>query len=1014
MALGESTSPAQPPPDTAQSPIGSLAIESQKLAINRIRAELRTFSERMSRRLAELALNKVTPEMVEQAWLDAEATRLQVESLGLDLADTRCRIERIGRTIQALQAQEQWLANPVREEAATARAAELDRVRQQLTQERRLLGQAKDRLETVQEYGELARFRSGLAEQWLGGMREAFRLQQEQYRRTEQEAREEQLQTEQQTYLAKAAQLRERLMRAGDSLAESDRRWLETEMKLAETRARLLQHDIRLSGIENDLVSLEALVAQSDASPEELQDGLQALRDLLDEIKATQKLFDESRPLAERQKRLIEQRRRLMGAGDRADSAGEKGIGEMLVELQRRREWIAQLLTRANTLRSALAENYQISLHRALAALSHLPATRDEWRELLQHLADTPKAVFYQVTLSGKTAMQTVVQAEPTRWKLLVIAEVFLLGLTVWALRVLDRGIEAAFERESQRFVGQAFLALLRVLRSNLLGIGLVGGILMALWITQVPQPGQGIVAGLALLWIGIKTFLSLVHQLLASLRLSADRQQHSGLFTRLRWVVVVGGLLGSIVLLTHLSSLPADVRDALDRVFMLYLLLAFPVLLQLRHFLVDLLSERYAKRLWFSTLRVATFLLPLALLGTGLLGLAGYLTLAWAFAWHLGALLLVMVGWQMTRGLLSDLVVFMKNFAVTHSAYGLLWTQDIIAPLHRVLELLLFGIAWLVLLGVYGLEGDATLIDTLGHILEKPLFSVGDTAISWSHILWTLLVLLIVIGLGRWVRGITYRWIFLRIHDLGVRHSLSVFLQYAVVLTGVLLILRSIGLDLTAFAVFAGAVGVGIGFGLKEIANNLVSGLLLLLERPLRSGDIVRIGANEGTVSEIGIRAVTMKTFDNMEVIIPNSEVVSNSFTNWTHSDAIVRTVLMVGVSYDAEPERAKDILEGVIANHPAIVGEPPPWVLLWEFADSSIRFRVQYSVDVSRYSLLITRSEVNFAIWQALKKAGIRIPYPQQDLYIKEWPGRAAGDQPTEVPASQPVAAKALSARS
>lgn len=276
---------------------------------------------------------------------------------------------------------------------------------------------------------------------------------------------------------------------------------------------------------------------------------------------------------------------------------------------------------------------------------------------------------------------------------------------------------------------------------------------------------------------------------------------------------------------------------------------------------------------------------------------------------------------------------------------------------------------------------------------------------ISWADALLIALMLLIVIGFGRWVRGITFRWIFLRIHDLGVRHSLSVFLQYAIVLIGLLIVLRLIGLDLTTFAVFAGAVGVGIGFGLKEIANNLVSGLLLLLERPLRSGDIVKIGDNEGTVSEIGVRAVTMKTFDNMEVIIPNSAVVSNSFTNWTHSDTIVRTVLMVGVSYDAEPERAKDILEGVVANHPAIVGEPPPWVLLWEFADSAIEFRVQYYVDVNRHSLLITRSEVNFAIWQALKKAGTRIPYPQHDLYVKEWPGTTGQSKPAATTAAQVV---------
>lgn len=529
--------------------------------------------------------------------------------------------------------------------------------------------------------------------------------------------------------MAKAAELWQRLIGAEQPVSESDRLLLEMQLKFVEARARFLQHDIRLTGMQSDLLSLEELAAQPDVSPESLQGGLRALLDLLDELNATRDLFREALLLVDQQKQLFEQDRRSPGSNGQvgnADDAGAKGIAEMLAEIQRRQQWAERLLTKANALKSTLADRSQTSLRSALTGRSQLPTGSEEWRQLWEHLADTPEAVFYQVTLSVKTAAQTVVQAESARWKLLVAAEVMLLLLTAWFGRLLERGIQTGSESEQGHFISQALLALLQVVRNNLVGIGLVAALLAALWITQVPQPGQGIVAALSLLWIGIKMFLSLVQSLLASLRLSAEQQRHAGVFTRLRWMVVGGGLLGSIVLLTHLSSLPADVSEALDRVFMLYLLLAFPVLLQLRQFLVALLSERYAQRLWFSTLRVATFLLPLALMGAGVLGLVGYLELAWAFAWYLGVFLLVMVGWQITRGVLSDVVVFLKNFAVTHSAYGLLWTQDIIAPLHRVAEVALFVAAWLVFLGFYGLQGEATVFDTLRLALAKSFFPLA------------------------------------------------------------------------------------------------------------------------------------------------------------------------------------------------------------------------------------------------------------------------------------------------
>jgi potassium efflux system protein len=251
------------------------------------------------------------------------------------------------------------------------------------------------------------------------------------------------------------------------------------------------------------------------------------------------------------------------------------------------------------------------------------------------------------------------------------------------------------------------------------------------------------------------------------------------------------------------------------------------------------------------------------------------------------------------------------------------------------------------------------------------------------------------VFWFGGWCRAVTYRWVFSRIVDLGVRNSLSVFTQYFVVLSGLFIVLRILGLDLTTLTIFAGAVGVGIGLGMQTIANNFVSGLLLLIERPLRSGDIVKIGANEGEISRIGIRSLTVRTFDNLEVIIPNSEVINNAFTNWTHNDKVVRTVLMIGASYDADPHQVKAILERILNKNKTVLREPTPLVLLWEFGHSSVDFRIQYFIDMGKDSLLKTRADILLAVWDAFKQEGVGIPYPQRDLYIKEIPAVFARQQ-------------------
>lgn len=958
-----------------------LSPEEQSAVIDRNRARLQELAEDLPRRIAELKQSDVTLKIVEQARIDAEAAALHQESLMLDLLDAERRIDRLQRSVRELEARVQWLENPARGETeATVRALELARARRHLAEQRRALDAEQTRWNTLSKRLELGKLRQSLAQHWRAAVEDAYYARLEQRHLAARDQREQALRKEQQSYLNRAAKLRERLIAESDGLTEEERLFLEVSIKIAEARARLVHHDIRLAGTAMDLARLNLLAQRSDAKPRLLQASLQEIEGLIAELRATEQLFGQMMPLGERQKMLIAQ------GGEQAAKASQ-AIESLLDEARQRKERVAEQLKLATRLKPRLKARYEASLRRDLLARSELPGTPQGWWELLGRLADTPKAIVHQVRLSLATAARALLEAPPWRWAGLVIVLGLVAWLMIWLRQTSQRGIQAVSAGKIKTFVGTVSLAVLRMIERNLLWLGLALALLCAVWITEVPQPGSGIITTLVLVGVIIKAVFTFLGQLLAAADVRPE-QIPPRLFSRLRWSVLVGGILGAVVLLIHLSGLPEATSEIMDRAFMLYLLLVFPTLLRLREFVLELLVPRYAERLWFKTLRVVSFLFLLSLVGIGLIGVVGYLNLAWMVAWYLGVFLLVFVCWQAARGLLSDGVILLKNLAVKHSSYGLLWTQDVIAPVHKILEGGLFIGALIVLSELYGIRGGSALASTVLGALNEPLFSVGDVEINSYRVIVTVLLALLVIAIGRWIRGITYRWALYRIHDLGVRHSLSVFIQYVVVLIGLLVVLRSTGVNLTTMAVFAGAVGVAVGIGMQAIASNFLSGLLLLIERPLRAGDIVTVGTHEGEVTRVGMRSVSVKTWDNQEVIIPNADVVTSAFTNWTHSDSIVRTVLWIGVSYDADPDVARETLERVVTSHPGVLAEPSPMVLLWQFTDSSIQFRVQYFIDVSRESLLGMRSAINRDMWYGLKEAKILIPYPQQDLHIKEWP--------------------------
>ncbi|MEC9487392.1 MAG: mechanosensitive ion channel domain-containing protein [Prosthecochloris sp.] len=281
-----------------------------------------------------------------------------------------------------------------------------------------------------------------------------------------------------------------------------------------------------------------------------------------------------------------------------------------------------------------------------------------------------------------------------------------------------------------------------------------------------------------------------------------------------------------------------------------------------------------------------------------------------------------------------------------------------------------------------------------LWSLLTRPLISIGQADVSFWKLLTIVVTVSIIVISARFLKKlIAGRLLVTTVHDEGTRVALGTILQYLIVFFGFLLVLQSAGIDLSTLTVLSGTIGLGIGFGLQNIVDNFFSGLIILLERPIKVGDRIEVGSVYGDVTRIAIRSTTIRTNDNINIIIPNSEFVSKQVTNWSHTDRNVRVSIPVGVSYRSDPGKVRNVLLAVADNHPAILERPAPDVIFHEFGNSSLNFELRVWTSTHIQTPKILQSEMNYRIFEAFRQHGIEIPFPQRDIHIKSDPIPPAG---------------------
>src|SRR6202040_2795366 len=268
------------------------------------------------------------------------------------------------------------------------------------------------------------------------------------------------------------------------------------------------------------------------------------------------------------------------------------------------------------------------------------------------------------------------------------------------------------------------------------------------------------------------------------------------------------------------------------------------------------------------------------------------------------------------------------------------------------------------------------------------------------------------------WISSRTKHFLFNRLLtksglDRALQYAISQIVSNVVLIVGIIIVLENTGIHLGALAVFAGAVGVGVGFGLQNITSNFISGLVILAERPITIGDRIEVAGIAGQVQQIRARSTVILTNDNIAMIVPNTKFIDSPVTNWTYGDPRVRFRMPIGVAYGSDVNKVRDALLAAGRENPNTLKDPAPSVFLERFGENSIEFElVVWSSEMSsrprRY-----RSDLNFAIEHKLREAGIEIAFPQRDLHIRSGVLKVQNVDAANRPASRTDSSRGENAR-
>lgn len=953
-----------------------LVTEQINLLKNRlIQAETELANLQQDEPISQPMLEKASKNLLDKASLDISVAKSNLDSINIELADSQQTSNWLEKNITEIENQLNVL-NIFGLKMARSEAVDIQNYRTDLRYQQKLLLLEKTRIKYLQQLQNIATSILSQKNDKFNRLNALLKSRKMTHIKQQQVKDELAYQEQQNHWLEQVNSLYAKLAKVDPAQSKSDYSAIERDIFYANESANYAYTQSLIARYKDQIQQMRLIVYKNNS--------ISLLNEIGNQVQTLNKQISRLDTVLQSRISLLEKHISYLTQRRKGDAEFQVYI-KKLTSLERQYKSSDKALDNLNESLATFRKTLDLALQNELSARQGLPVFA------LKTLFDLGKesllvpALSFQVVKSLSTHLVKAFHMSSVFiWCLFVLAETMLIFAFLFLRKLLKQLLERPAKWHEQ--INSKWLSL-QTLRRNFIDIMFIGNAIGVMYFFDVPLQNYTFVIYLSLVWLIAKMLLIILR--ICLVETTHDTSGHDvRLYRRLKWIILIGGMITAMTVFIHQLPLIYELKTLFDRLFLFLLMVVSLLLLKSWDVVPNLvLSNMESQHPYLQkSIRLIGILIPIILLANSIIGLFGFLNLVMTMSWYEGIFMIVLICYLIVRGLLSDGMEHASRMMIQYVNNGWLWTEAFLKPLDNVLRITLFLISWAVLFLLYGWDKQSPIVQRLTGLLHYQLVSVLNTTITPISIIELLVVISIFYWTAKWIREFVYRMLLTRTKDMGIRNSIAILSQYSVVIVGVLICLRVLGIDLRALTAVAAAFAFGIGLGLRDLANNFASGFLLLLERPLRVGDIVSISGFEGEVTHIGGRAVIIRTWDHMECVIPNAEIFNKSFTNWTAKDNIVRTLASIKISRYDNPHEVKVIIQNVLAGYKEILKDPIPEVILKEISETIMEFEMRYYVNIrqvkSRVSVL---SAVLMHIWDAFAQHGIKPPYPQHEILLK-----------------------------
>ena len=940
---------------TNQSPLVTLS--QQQLVAEKTRSDLLVKKLQGLQNEQKTTLPVINQQVLDHLNLMIAIAKADLDSINLSLKTTQQSTDLIQDSIR--NTPDQWetstrIGIPVNQ----AIQQQQEKLQQILQERRYLFNLQQKRIKALQKSRDTLQQTIRFVEEWHRDLQRNYQLQQQTSRQESLDMLAVRLQQEQQKWMQRLNQWSEMLQKAQTTGFINNYAYDQIEFNIfeAEEKNNLLETELNTAKISNKLKDL-ATVFNQKLSLSTLSNLQHQIENVSEQIQTSNSLLQNKLKFLKNYIALINKDLQERGGPDFAhEQVRLAPLKEIMLGYQNLFLTMKQLEKEAATQQILIAKQLKLQL----ANRQGLPGwSLNAWFGLGQTIVQIPTLTIDKLVGLYEPVINKLELVSSWQWL------VVLLGALIWFATWLKlrRFLAVDRVRLQQRsrgfFSAQTVIVVLQLLQRHLSGIMLLAGLIGLLFLLNIPIKLFLLIISMGVVCLIFSIVIQLAHILL--LENTTDESGHDvKLYYRLRTTLLVGGIVTLATILVNQLPVNYEVQDLFGRLFMLFLLIVALVLMKSWEVVPTLLEpylenkHAYLKRV----VRWLSFLIPFSLVTNALIGLVGYVELAWAIAHYQGLFLVALTAYLLLRGLLDELVRWASEQCIRHFRNGWLWSQALLKPFHQILKLALLLLSIMGLFELYGWGDRVPLINTsLAKLLSMKLFVIASTAtVTGLTILQLAVLVVILIWIAHWSLEFAYRWLFVHTKDLGLRNSLAIFTHYTLIAIGITIGLNILGLNWGNISVILGLFSLGVGVGLRD-----------------------------GQVSHIGARSITVTTDDRQELLVPNADIFSKNFINWTHRDSVVRALVTIKTNRKDNPQRVRDIILEVLATIAKILSNPKPEVYFKEIDKILLEFKVEYYVDLNHISSRSgVRSQFLFSLWERFASEGILPPEVSQDVHL------------------------------